>query len=96
MAGDFVRVQAELSDLRRYKAQLQEKLNQEENETLTAEKAREYTQLKSEKESLLAFREKLSEQLKLIEAAQNYKNNAGSLPSSHGSADDWVLVKDKE
>ena len=28
MAGDFMRVQAELSDLRLYKAQLREKLNQ--------------------------------------------------------------------
>jgi len=92
MAAEFLRVQTELAELRQYKAQLQEKVKQ--NMVNPAqEEINQFTQLKSEKDALIAFRGKLEEQLSLIEAAQNKKS--GSAHSTGGSTDGWVVVNSK-
>jgi len=97
MAAEYLRVKTELADLRQYKTQLTDKIkkNQEVESvaTPTQEEVIQYTQLKSEKDALLAFREKLTEQLTLIEAAQTKKSS--SAHSSRGSNDDWVVVNSK-
>jgi len=97
MAAEYLHVKTELSKLRNYKAQLTEKIkqNQEMDElaTPTQEDENQFVQLKSEKEALLAFREKLTEQLALIEAAQTKKS--GSAHSTGGSTEGWVVVNSK-
>jgi len=97
MAAEYLRVKTELSELRKYKTQLTEKIKEnkevENLSTPTQEDSTQFTQLKSEKEALLAFREKLTEQLTLIEAAQTKKS--GSAHSTGGSTDGWVVVNSK-
>jgi len=97
MAAEYLRVKTEMAELRKYKTQLTEKIKQNQElenvATPTQEEVIQYTQLKSEKDALLAFREKLGEQLSLIEAAQSKKS--GSAHSSRGSSDDWVVVNSK-
>jgi len=97
MAAEYLHVKTELSKLRNYKAQLTEKIKQnqemEELATPTKEDENQFVQLKSEKEALLAFREKLTEQLALIEAAQTKKS--GSAHSTGGSTEGWVVVNSK-
>lgn len=97
MAAEYLRVKNELADLRAYKAQLQDKVRQNEEldnlPTPTQEEVVQYNQLKEERESLLAFREKLAEQLSLIEAAQSKKS--GSAHSTGGSTEGWVMVNSK-
>jgi len=97
MAAEYLHVKTELSKLRNYKAQLTEKIKQnqemEELATPTQEDQNQFVQLKSEKEALLAFREKLTEQLALIEAAQTKKS--GSAHSTGGSTEGWVVVNSK-
>jgi len=98
MAAEYLRVKQELTDLRSYKAQLQEKVKQNEEldnlPTPTEEEVQNFNQLKEEKDALLAFREKLAEQLSLIEAAQS-KKTGGSAHSTGGSTDGWVVVNPK-
>lgn len=97
MAADYLHVKTELAELRQYKTQLTDKIKQNQElenlATPTQEEVVQFTQLKSEKEALLAFREKLTEQLTLIEAAQSKKS--GSAHSSSGSTDGWVVVNSK-
>merc|ERR1711936_523428 len=99
LAAEFVRMQTEMTELQQYKAQLAEQIkeNQElvEKKTPTVEEVQQYNRLKEEKDTLLAFRENLGEQLKLIEEAQLKK--AGSAHSSQGStkSNGWVVVNSK-
>jgi len=97
MAAEYLSVKTELSKLRNYKTQLKEKIKQnqemEKLSTSTKEDETQFVQLKSEKEALLAFKEKLTEQLALIEAAQTKKS--GSDHSTGGSTDGWVVVNSK-
>jgi len=97
MAHEYLAVKTELSKLRNYKAQLTEKIKQnqemEQLATPTQEDENQFIQLKSEKEALLAFREKLTEQLALIQAAQNKKS--GSAHSTGDSTEGWVVVNSK-
>jgi len=97
MAAEYLHVKTELAELRKYKTQLTDKIKQNQEvenlATPTQDEVIQFTQLKSEKEALLAFREKLTEQLTLIEAAQTKKS--GSAHSSRGSTDDWVVVNSK-
>merc|ERR1712126_627137 len=80
MAAEYMHVKTELAKLRQYKADLQEQLARGPVQPQDVQ----YTQLKSEKEALLAFKEKLSKQLSMIEAAQS--SQAGD------SRDGWVVV----
>lgn len=97
MASDYVEVKRELSDLQRYKAELLEQLNEPEVSVLPQEEVEKYARLKSEKEALLQFKEKLSTQLQLIKKAQGQDpNSSGSVPSTSTVDDDWVLVHDKK
>jgi len=99
LAAEFVRMQTEMTELRQYKAQLADQIkeNQEliDMKTPTMEEVQQYNRLKEEKDTLLAFRENLGEQLKLIEEAQLKK--AGSAHSSQGSnaSNEWVVVNSK-
>jgi len=99
MAAEFVRMQTEMTELQQYKAQLAEQIkeNQEmvEMKGPSLEEEREVNRLKEEKDALLAFREKLGEQLSMIEEAQLKK--AGSAHSSQGSnkSNGWVVVNSK-
>merc|ERR1739836_52176 len=99
MAAEFVRLQSEAAELRQYKAQLADKVkeNQElvDRKTSAVEEVQQYNRLKEEKDALMAFREKLSEQLTLIEEAQLKK--AGSAHSSQDSSksNGWVVVNSK-
>merc|ERR1719205_343730 len=67
MAAEYLQVKTEMAELRQYKAQLQEQLAAGEG---AAEEETQYARLRAEKEALVAFREKLAEQLAMIEAAQ--------------------------
>eukprot|EP00090_Calanus_glacialis_P021187 TRINITY_DN3268_c0_g1_i9.p1 TRINITY_DN3268_c0_g1~~TRINITY_DN3268_c0_g1_i9.p1 ORF type:complete len:190 (-),score=42.52 TRINITY_DN3268_c0_g1_i9:117-686(-) len=97
MAAEYLRVKTEMSEMRKYKTELTEKIKQNQElenlSTPTHEDNVQFTQLNSEKEALLAFREKLTEQLTLIEAAQTKKS--GSAHSTGGSTDGWVVVNSK-
>jgi len=106
LAADFLRVQAEAAELRSYKAQLVEQI--QENEAREVEGAaqpsqqqlQQFSQLREEKDALLAFREKLEEQLQLIEAAQQKRSAGSSAHSSQGGSsttgtDEWVVVNSK-
>jgi len=99
MAAEYLRVKNELADLRAYKAQLQEKVRQNEEldnlPTPTQEEVNQYNQLKEERESLLAFREKLAEQLSLIEAAQSKKSVSAHSTGDSNEAEGWVMVNSK-
>jgi len=106
MAAEYVRVKAEMEELRRIKQQLQHKLNQEPEQTITPENTREYNKLKSEKDALLAFRQKLTEQLQQIEASQNCENSAvvstnPTSPTTNKNSpplanSDWVIIRDNQ
>jgi len=86
MAAEYMHVKTELAKLRQYKADLQDQLARG-----PVQQDVQYTQLKSEKEALLAFKEKLSKQLSMIEAAQS--SQAGDSAHSTGdSRDGWVVV----
>merc|ERR1711936_1411001 len=91
LAAEFVRMQTEMTELQQYKAQLAEQIK--ENQELVEKKAPSLEE--EEKDALLAFREKLSEQLSMIEEAQLKK--AGSAHSSQGSnkSNGWVVVNSK-
>jgi len=87
MAAEYMHVKTELAKLRQYKADLQDQLARGPVQQQDVQ----YTQLKSEKEALLAFKEKLSKQLSMIEAAQS--SQAGDSAHSTGdSRDGWVVV----
>jgi len=99
LAAEFVQMQTEMTELRQYKAELAEKIreNQEiiDMKSPSLEEVQQYNRLTEEKDALLAFKEKLSEQLALIEEAQMKK--AGSAHSSQGSnaSEGWVVVNSK-
>merc|ERR1711915_741906 len=91
MAAEYLRVQTELAELRQYKAKLAEQVRKNnELEGLSDGGMEGVKEMKAEKEALLAFKEKLAEQLALIEAAQSRK--AGSSHSTGESTEDWVVV----
>jgi len=71
-------------------AQLQEQLAAGEEAT---EEETQYARLRAEKEALTAFREKLAEQLAMIEAAQA---QTGGSSDSAGSGEGWVVVGDPQ
>jgi len=102
MAAVYLKHQSDLAEQRQYKAQLADKIkeNQEiiNSRTPTAEDLKQYDRLKEEKEALLAFKGKLTEQLELIKEAQLKKS--GSAHSSqnsnkNGGTEGWVLVNSK-
>merc|ERR1712192_193591 len=84
----------EMAELRNYKAQLQEQLSKGEEAQANQDEAN-FAQLQSEKDALMAFKEKLAEQLAMIEAAQA-QTGSGESAHSTGSGEGWVVVGDSQ
>jgi len=102
MAAEYLQKQSEIAKQREYKAQLADKIkeNQEiiNSRTPTAEDLKQYNRLKEEKEALLAFKGKLSEQLLLIKEAQQKKSgsaHSSQTSNNSGGAEGWVVVNSK-
>eukprot|EP00096_Caligus_rogercresseyi_P002586 TRINITY_DN1477_c0_g1_i1.p1 TRINITY_DN1477_c0_g1~~TRINITY_DN1477_c0_g1_i1.p1 ORF type:complete len:184 (+),score=68.71 TRINITY_DN1477_c0_g1_i1:341-892(+) len=95
LASEYVKVQSELERLRDLKESLERQLQEEEEADVAAgdcpefanqEEVESYVRKKSERESLLQFQEKLSNQLKLLKST--------SIESSNAEENEWVIINE--
>jgi len=94
MAAEYLDMQQKLEEMRKYKADLEKQLAQQETQMdeIAAksdnDQVKKFVQLQKEKDSLIQFRDKLSTQLQMIKKAQSQQDQ-----TEKPLDEDWVLVQ---